>query len=169
MSSDKRPIPSAINSVGIVPYGLAGNWCEECGRAKSFRLWPGTLTGCATCDEVITRHRCTGRPDISEMADGQSWECRDCGSEWTANDTQEACPDCCAECDHMVMVMRWSVVEGDRIASAPRFRPKLFTPLRNPLPISRMAVSRPAPPGVCHRTEAGIMVHIKPGCRCVRR
>ncbi len=123
---------------GIVPYGLAGRFCcEECGQAKSFRLWPGMLTGCKTCDEVITRHRCTSRPDISEVADGQSWECRECGSTWTPRAREEDCPDCCGECGHQVTVRHWEVVEGDRIGSAPRYRPEPFTPFRNRIPRSR--------------------------------
>ena len=68
------------DGTGILAYDLAGNWCEECGRAKSFRLFPGVLTGCKTCDEVITRHRCTKRPDL---AAGGSWTCPDCGkTQW---------------------------------------------------------------------------------------
>ena len=38
----------AVAENGILMYDLAGNWCEECGRAKSFRLWPGVLTGSAS-------------------------------------------------------------------------------------------------------------------------
>ena len=53
-----------VSENGIIAYDLgAGMFCEECGRPKSFRLWPGTRTGCKTCDEVVTRHRCTKRPD----------------------------------------------------------------------------------------------------------
>ena len=118
---------------GFLAYGLAGNWCEECGRAKSYRLWPGTLTGCKTCDEVVTRHRCTSRPDISEMAGGQSWECRDCGTTWTAGSEEEPCPDCCGDCGHVVTVRRWSFTKGDRIDAAPRYEPKPWTPFRDRL------------------------------------
>lgn len=79
---------------------FAGHSCAECGRHKATRLlylgsppasWtrgPNTapqqsLTGCQTCDEVITRHRCTGRPSLESMADGQAWTC-ECGTTWTA-------------------------------------------------------------------------------------
>lgn len=149
---------------GIIAYDLAGNWCEECGRAKIYRMWPGALTGCKTCDEVVTRHRCAGRPDIGEMSDGQSWECRDCGSTWTAGSEEEACPDCCGECGHRVTVRRWNVAEGERMVTAPRYKPQPFAPFRYLFP--RPAVSRPGPFGSCHRTASGIMVHVKPGCRC---
>ena len=117
---------------GIVPYDLAGMFCcEECGRPMSLRMWPGTLTGCETCDELITRHRCTSRPDIGELADGQSWECRECGSTWTPRAGNEDCPDCCSECGHQTTVRRWEVAEGDRIGGAPRYQPQPFTPFRN--------------------------------------
>lgn len=115
---------------GVYAYDLAGNWCEECGQAKSFRLFPGTLTGCKTCDEVITRHRCTGRPDLDALAVGESWECPDCGSVWSAGEETKDCPDCCGDCGHLVTVKRWSVVEGDRVATAPRYKPEPFAPFR---------------------------------------
>jgi hypothetical protein len=109
---------------GILMYDLAGSWCEECGRAKSFRLWPGTLTGCKTCDEVITRHRCTKRPDL---AAGGSWTCPDCGTLWTAGEEE----DTCGECGQGTGTMRrtWDTVPGDRMDTAPRHVPQ---PLRNP-------------------------------------
>ena len=107
---------------GIIAYDLAGNWCEECGRAKSFRMWPGTLTGCATCDEVVTRHRCPGRPDLNV---GESWECPECGTTWTAGEKEETC----GECGQGVGTMRktWASVLGDRLDSAPRYEPQPFT------------------------------------------
>lgn len=47
---------------GINLYDLAaGYFCEECGQPKGLRLFDN-LTGCATCDDVITTHRCTGLP-----------------------------------------------------------------------------------------------------------
>ncbi len=116
---------------GIIPYDLAGNWCEECGRAKSFRMWPGTLTGCGTCDEVVTRHRCLGRPDLDAMTLGESWACPACGSTWTAVEREGECLDCCGECGHRVTVRRWDSVPGDRLDSAPRYKPQPFTPFRN--------------------------------------
>lgn len=157
MSSDEK---------GILACDLAGNWCEECGRAKSFRLWPGTLTGCKTCDDVITAHRCGGRPALADLAAGQSWTCPDCDSAWTVIEEDEACPDCCGECGHLVTTRRWQIVTGARYATAPRYKPEPFAPLRNLL--LRPSVSRPGPFGSCHRTPGGIMVHVKPGCRCKR-
>ena len=152
---------------GIIPYGLTGNWCEECGRAKSFRLFPGGLTGCKTCDEVVTRHRCTKRPDLNV---GESWPCPDCGTLWTAGEEEETC----GECGQGIGTMRrtWDSVPGDRLDSAPRHTPEPWTPFRNTLRETvRAAYSRPAPPSLpkeCYRTPGGIMIHIKPGCMCKR-
>jgi hypothetical protein len=115
---------------GIIPYGLAGNWCEECGRAKSFRLWPGNLTGCTACDEVVTRHRCTRRPDLGAIALGVPWECPDCGTRWTAGEQEEACETCGQGTGTMRRV--WDSVPGDRIGTAPRYKPEPFAPFRNP-------------------------------------
>jgi uncharacterized protein (DUF983 family) len=123
-----------VSETGWLPYGLAGNFCEECGQAKSHRMWPGTLTGCATCDEVVTRHRCTGsgRPDLDTLAIGASWECPDCGTLWTATEKEEAC----GECGQGIGTMRraWDTVPGDRIDTAPRYEPQPYTPFRNRLP-----------------------------------
>ena len=153
---------------GVLMYDLAGNWCEECGRAKSFRLFPGGLTGCKTCDEVVTRHRCTKRPDL---ATGESWTCPDCGTIWTAGEEEETC----GECGHGLGIMQrtWDSVPGDRIDSAPRSKPEPWTPLRNALRgtvdalYAKPDLRRPSF-GTCHRTAGGIMVHVKPGCRCKR-
>jgi hypothetical protein len=112
----------------IIPYGLAdGHLCEECGRPKSFRLWPGTVSGCKTCDEVVTRHRCISRPDL---ATGESWTCPDCGSIWTAAEKE----DTCGECGQGLGTMHrtWETIPGDRIDSAPRYRPQPYAPFRNP-------------------------------------
>lgn len=149
---------------GIALYDLAAGWfCGSCGQATSYRIWPGVLTGCRECDEVITRHRCTKRPDMDDLADGQTWECRDCGSRWTPVTQEQDCADCCGECGHQVLVRRWDVVEGPRLASAPRHEPPSWTPFRNL--ISR-PVSALQPMGSCYRHRAGFMVHVKPGCRC---
>jgi hypothetical protein len=122
--------------------GISADWCE-CGRPKMNRLM-GIVTGCEACDEVITRHRCTGRPDIDDVTCGEPWECRDCGSVWTAAEEVERCPDCCADCGHEITVRRWGVVQGDRIDTAPRY----------------------VPPPSCYPVRSGAMVHVKPGCRC---
>jgi hypothetical protein len=146
---------------GWLAYDLAGNWCEECGRSKMSRLFGG-LTGCGTCDEAITRHRCTKRPDLDP---GQSWECPDCGSLWTAREEEETCESC----GQGIGTMRtaWDSVPGDRIDSAPRHKPEPWTPLRNALRETvRAAYARPSLPKECHRTAGGIMIHVKPGCRC---
>jgi hypothetical protein len=150
---------------GIYMYDLAGNWCEECGRAKSLRLFPGGLTGCKTCDEVVTRHRCTKRP---ELATGESWTCPDCGTIWTAGEEEETC----GECGQGTGTMRrtWDTVPGDRIDTAPRHKPEPWTPFRNALRQTADALySRPRPPSLpkdCYRMSSGSMVHIRPGCRC---
>lgn len=156
---------------------LADNWCEECGRAKSYRLWPGVLTGCKACDEVVTRHRCTGRPDLDSLDIGTSWTCPDCGTAWAVTEEGIWCPECgCHECR---TEKRWTVsVPGDRIETAPRYRPPPWTPLRNVLhQMAEVATSRPAvspannryprgPLGSCYRMASGSMVHVRPGCRC---
>jgi hypothetical protein len=79
-----------------------GHFCDECGRHKMDRLllasytpfrWPGQTrppvtwppsTGCATCDAVLTAHRCTGRPDLDNMCDADQWKCPGCGLVWHA-------------------------------------------------------------------------------------
>lgn len=150
---------------GILMYDLAGNWCEECGRAKSYRLWPGVRAGCKTCDEVVTRHRCT-RPDLENLDIGALWTCTDCGTVWAIAEEPVTCSECgCYECR---TEKRWTVsVPGDRIDTAPRRVPQPFAPFRNLFP-SVAARSEPRPLGGCHRTPGGIMIHVKPGCRCRR-
>lgn len=118
-----------MNGKTLEPFDLAGNFCGACGRAKMNRLFAMGLTGCAECDEVITRHRCSKRP--GSLPADEPWECPDCGSVWTLAVVEEACPDCCGECDHVVEVPRWSAVPGDRIDSAPRYVPRGYWPLRN--------------------------------------
>jgi hypothetical protein len=137
-------------------YDLAGNWCEECGRAKSFRLWPGTRTGCKTCDEVVTRHRCTGRPDLDSLDVGASWTCPDCGTIWTVTETEDFCGECGKPGG---MVKGWDSIPGDRIDSAPRHDPQPWTPFRNRIPLPRTA-------SACYQTASGVTVHVRPGCRC---
>ena len=83
-----------VTEHGIIPYDLdSGYFCEECGRAKSLRLFDN-LTGCATCDDVITTHRCTGRPSLDDLALGESWECRECGTAWSAVEEEDFCSEC---------------------------------------------------------------------------
>lgn len=158
----------------VVAYGLTGFHCEECGRAKSLRLL-GYLTGCKTCDDVITRHRCAGRPALDDLAVSESWQCPECGSLWTV--TEEA--DTCGECGRTAMIKAWDCVPGDRLDSAPRYQPpqslfvEPFPPFAAPLVRSLLSVRGPGgdprarvPLGSCYRTENGLMVHVKPGCRC---
>ena len=150
---------------GIRMYDLAGNWCEECGHPKMNRLFD-ILGTCKTCNEAITRHRCTKRPDLDV---GQSWECPDCGTIWTAGEEKETC----GECGQGTGIMRrtWDSVPGDRIDSAPRHKPEPWTPLRNALRgtvntlYAKPKLEQPSF-GTCHRTDKGIMIHVKPGCRC---
>ena len=149
-----------VTEHGILMYDLAGNWCEECGRAKSFRLWPGVLTGCKTCDEVVTRHRCTKRPDL---AAGESWTCPDCGTLWTAAEEEETCGECGQGIGTMIRTL--DSVPGDRIDTAPRHTPRSYTPFRNPFP-SLAARPEPGPSGSCYTMSNGSAVHVRPGCRC---
>ncbi|HUY44692.1 MAG TPA: hypothetical protein VMV92_03040 [Streptosporangiaceae bacterium] len=154
----------------MLAYDLAGNWCEECGRAMMSRLLlAGTLTGCKTCDVVTTRHRCASRPDISELHDGQSWQCGDCDSVWEPSTVTEECPDCCGECGHTVQVRRWQVTEGARIGSAPKYASPGWLPMRNIFAGRPAAPQGFAGPRECHVTTAGISVHVRPGCRCPRK
>src|ERR1035441_1136527 len=151
-------------------YDLAGNWCEECGRLKMQRAFSG-LTGCGTCNKAITRHRCTKRPDL---VPGQSWECPDCGTAWTAGEKEETC----GECGQGAGTMRktWDSVPGDRIDTAPRYDPPPpFIPFRNlfrditaPPAYSawRGRAFAPASLGECYRMASGAKVHVRPGCRC---
>ena len=158
----------AVTENGILMYDLAGNWCEECGRAKSFRLWPGTLAGCGRCDEVITRHRCA-RPAVADRAPGQEWDCPDCGGIWRLAEEEDWCPDCCGECGHKIVSRRWALAEeGDRLDTAPRHNPQPFAPFRMPSfePPPRIPLSSRLPRTACYRTDGGSMVHVKPGCRC---
>jgi hypothetical protein len=151
-----------VTENGIILGDLAaGYFCEECGRAKSYRLWPGVLTGCKTCDEVVTRHRCTKRPDL---ATGESWTCPDCGTAWTAREEEETC----GECGQGIGTMgrTWDVDVGDRIGTAPRRDPPPCTPFRDLFSLPAARVTRPGPFGECYKTASGMQVHVRPGCRC---
>ena len=150
-----------MTETGILMYDLAGNWCEECGRLKMQRAFSG-LTGCGTCNKAITRHRCTKRPDL---VPGQSWECPDCGTAWTAGEKEETC----GECGQGAGTMRktWDSVPGDRIDTAPRYVPQpvpLFAPFRNLFRPPRY--DPPGPLGECYTMTGGAKVHVRPGCRC---
>ena len=154
-----------MTETGWLPYDLAGNFCEECGRAKSLRLWPGTLTGCKTCDEVVTRHRCAdSRPGPDGFDIGALWTCPGCGTVWAVSEEPVTCSECgCCECR---TEKQWTVsVLGDRISTAPRHVPQPFTPFRN-LFSSVAARSDPGPFGECYQTASGMTVHVRPGCRC---
>src|ERR1035441_2675330 len=114
-------------------------------------------------DDVITRHRCT-RPDLDV---GESWECPECGSTWTAREEEETC----GECGQGVGTMRktWDSVPGDRIDTAPKYDPPPpFMPFRNlfrditaPPAYSawRGRAFAPAPLGECYRMASGAKVH----------
>ena len=153
---------------GILMYDLAGNWCEECGRAKSYRLWPGVLTGCKTCDEVVTRHRCIDtRPGPDGFDAGDRWTCPGCGTVWAVTEEGAWCDECgCHECR---TEKRWTVsVRGDRIDTAPRRDPRPYAPFRSLFPLPAARVTRPGPFGECYKTASGMTVHVRPGCRCRR-
>jgi len=76
-----------LPAAGLYPFDLTGHHCPECGQPKLRRLMltgRTCLTGCAACDAVILAHRCTGRPDIDTLFDGDQWKCPACGLVWTA-------------------------------------------------------------------------------------
>lgn len=159
-----------MSESGIALYDLAPPQCPECHRFTSNRLLMSAPSGCATCDEVITRHRCTGRPARESLETGDAWECPDCGSTWTAIEVAENC----GECGQEVWRKTWETVEGDRMATAPRHNPVVFTPFRN---LVRDLTAPPAysvwtkagnavRPESCYRASAGFTVHVQPGCRC---
>ena len=161
------------NATGIVLYDLAPSGCPECGRPLGNRWLMTGDSGCATCDEAVTRHRCTRRPGRETMQPGDSWECSDCGSTWTAVEAA----DTCGECGQEVWRKTWESVEGDRIAAAPRYKPVAFTPFRDlgravreltgpPACSPWDGINRTARPAECYRAAAGFTVHVKPGCRC---
>jgi ribosomal protein L37AE/L43A len=164
MSSD------ADSGTGIHFYDLASDYfCEECRRPKGNRWLLGVPSGCATCDEVISRHRCTGRPSIDERADGDIWQCPDCDSAWLVVMEKDTCGDCGRD----GMEKTWTVaVPGARLDSAPRYQPYVPVPFRNLLAEAGRIASpvRPPPrhaaPGSCYQMASGALVHIKPGCRC---
>ena len=158
------------SDTGIRDYGLAeGFFCEECGRPKGNRWLIGVPSGCATCDEVITRHRCTGRPSVDERADGDIWQCPDCDSAWLVVVEE----DTCGECGRNGMVKTWTLaVSGARLDSAPRYQPYVPVPFRNLLAdAGRIAFPVRAPaqhaiPDACYSLPSGARVHVKPGCNC---
>lgn len=142
-----------VTETGMLADDLALPFCPECSSPLGNRMLMTAPSGCGTCDEAITRHRCTGRPDILTLAAGESWECPDCGSTWTVK--QETWP--CMECGQPRKDVTWDYREGDRIAAAPRYEPVALTPYRNRVPRAR---------GKCYRTPGGSMVHVQPDCRC---
>lgn len=144
-----------MSETGIVLYDLADTFCcSECGRPLGNRWLMTAPSGCSTCDEVITRHRCLTRPPRGKLETGQSWTCGDCLSVWTAAEEQQPC----GECGQPRTVQTWAYEEGSQVATAPRYNPVVFTPFRN------MIRRRDA--GPCYRTRSGFMVHVKPDCRC---
>jgi hypothetical protein len=142
-----------VSSPGIVPYGLSIHFCDECGQPLASRLW-GFMTGCKTCDDAITRHRCERRPPRDRLAVGDSWTCPDCLSVWTATEEE----DTCGECMQPRMVKTWDYAEGSQVATAPRHMPQPYAPFRDNIPRREV--------GGCYRMDSGSMVHVKPGCRC---
>jgi hypothetical protein len=121
-----------VSGNGIILYDLAPPTCPECGTPLGNRWLMAGDSGCRTCDDAVTRHRCTGRPDVLSLAPGESWECTDCGSTWTAIEVA----DSCRECEQEVRRKTWETVEGDRMAIAPRYKPVVFTPFRDQVPRS---------------------------------
>lgn len=153
---DFRSQLGARIGTGILAYGLAeGRFCPECGLPLMRRLLE-ILTGCKTCDDVITRHRCTRRPALDKLPVGESWKCPDCLSIWTA--TEEERP--CEECANPRQVKTWAYTEGSQVATAPRRKPFGLARFRDNIPRREF--------GPCYRMRNGSMVHVKPGCRCPR-
>jgi hypothetical protein len=159
------PAADLFPSLGVAPFDLAGNWCGECGQPKINRLFD-VLTGCPECDEVITRHRCTARPDRADLGTGDTWECPDCGAVWQA--IEQAGP--CGECGQDVREPGWDSTPGPYLDTAPRHEPapSMFAPFRNLLP-RRRPPQRAGQPGACYRLPSGSMVHVMAVCRCGRR
>jgi len=169
MSESRSPL--TMEGKTVEAFGLADYRCEECGRSKALRLF-GYPVGCKTCDEIASRHRCTGRPGMTDLDAGESWECADCGSVWTVVMEE----DTCRECGRSGMEKTWSPVPGDRMESAPRFQPPPFLRpflqpyLRRPFAVPADGVFRfRQQDGMsgCYRTPSGVQVHVKPGCRCL--
>jgi uncharacterized protein (DUF983 family) len=125
-----RRTPPRIRAFDLVVAVL----CEECGRPKSNRPFE-ILTGCTTCDEVITRHRCTGRPDVNSLRAGLSWTCPECDSVWTVTEAETGEP--CEECGLPRAVATWQVEPGARLATAPRYVPRKPDPVPEPTGRSR--------------------------------
>jgi hypothetical protein len=142
----------AVSEFGLIPYDLMPVLCTECQQPVTRRLF-GYPAGCATCDDVITSHRCTGRPAVLDHHAGDHWECPECRSVWLVVKTEDPCP----ECGQPVTEHTWQVAHvGERIAMAPRYKPVRYTPFRNVL-------ARPSP---CYSLPGGSRVHVRPGCRC---
>jgi uncharacterized protein (DUF983 family) len=153
-----------VTENGILAYDLAGSgiWCEECGTPKLNRLLM-SRSDCKTCQEAITRHRCTGLPDLDGLPQGAAWSCPDCGTAYVLGSVEDTCGECGQVTGYRPA---WGVVFiGTRVDTAPRYTPQPWTPMRN-------LISRPRsaqlPLGSCYRMRNGSMVHVKPGCRCPR-
>ena len=122
---------SRPESTTTFAYNLATDaFCAECERFKPDWILHSVPTGCATCDEMITRHRCTGQPDLDSLAVSGSWGCPVCGCVWTAVRGD------CHECGAPGMETTWSVVEGDRMDTAPRYEPDVPVKILNRLSLT---------------------------------
>lgn len=126
---------------GVVSYGLLDNThCQDCGRPKLARLFALGLTGCEQCDEVITRHRCSGRPSSDSVFPGTRWKCPVCASAWVAREREEPC----GHCGQPVVSKCWDIVD-DRRHEGPRTEPQPFTPFRDLGMAAQMAAERKDP------------------------
>jgi hypothetical protein len=134
---------------GSAPYAPTGHRCGECGRPKLGRVFATALTGCGECDEVLTRHRCTKRPDITAVGGGDRWVCPDCASVWVTETVTEPCEGCGGDCGHLVRLRCWDVAE-DRRAQGPRRAPTPQSPfhtvLRMPPDVAEIPVAARPPP-----------------------
>jgi hypothetical protein len=106
-----------------------------------------------TCGAVEASCRCSRRPH----QDGRH-EC-DCGGSWEWRGREfviHAIPRCC--------------YLGSGILAGTGFFSGLFAAAEHMVRSSPRAIQpKEARPEGCHRTNSGIMVHVKPGCRCPRR
>ncbi len=107
---------------------VAGHFCEECGHPKMNRLLD-VLTGCTTCDDVITAHRCEGRP-VAEEVD-QAWQCPDCLAWWLAERKEDTCGECSQGLGTFTMGWKMASLPGRQ---GSRREPNGWQPFRNALP-----------------------------------
>ncbi len=158
--SENGPLSAAL-PMQVAAYDLTGYHCTECGTALGNRWLMTGDSGCATCDEAVTRHRCLSRPRLESLAVGESWRCRECWSVWTVTEEEDAC----GACGRSGPEKTRAYAAGARVDDAPRYKPVVFTPFR----FTPFRNVLPQAAGPCRRTPGWIMIHVKPDCRCPGR